>query len=139
MNNIKKQVDALLEQEKKLARKLEVVREVIGKRTNPHKVFKYIADNIPEGVWLTSLELNGRDISFQGYSKDYQKIGDFIDSLKNSIFFHKGVSYERPKACPRKSMASMWRSFYQSKGGEFRMKDLLIKNIHWFIVALCRE
>lgn len=96
MNNIKKQVDALLDQEKKLAKKLEVVRQVIGRRTNPHKVFKYIADNMPDGVWLTSLELNGKEISFKGYSKNFQKIGDFIDSLKNSIFFQKSVSYVRP-------------------------------------------
>lgn len=100
MENIKKQADALREQEEKLARKLEVVREVINKRQNPYKVFKYLAENIPENVWLVSLELNEKDLVMQGYSKNFKHIGEFLENLKNSIFFSKDIIYERPDSLP---------------------------------------
>lgn len=97
MEGIKKQVDALIEQEGKLAKKLSVVKKVINKRQNPYKVLKYIADNIPEGVWLVSLELQDRELTMKGYSKNFKNIGAFLENLKNSIFFQKNISYDRPK------------------------------------------
>lgn len=97
MDNIKRQVDALMEQEQKLARKLEVVKEVINKRQNPYKVLKYIAENIPDGVWLTSLDLQEKELTMQGYSTNFKNIGQFLENLKNSIFFMKNLNYERPK------------------------------------------
>ncbi|MEX0798526.1 MAG: PilN domain-containing protein [Bacteriovoracaceae bacterium] len=100
MGNIEKQVDALKDRETKLAKKLEVVKQIINKRQNPFKVFKYLSENIPEGVWLTSLELNDKDITMQGYSKNFKNIGNFLENLKNSIFFQKNISYERPESIP---------------------------------------
>lgn len=94
---IKKQVDALIEQEEKLAKKLSVVKKVINKRQNPYKVLKYIADNIPEGVWLVSLELQDRELTMKGYSRNFKNIGAFLENLKNSIFFQKNINYDRPK------------------------------------------
>ncbi|MBC77381.1 MAG: hypothetical protein CME64_15355 [Halobacteriovoraceae bacterium] len=55
---IEKQVNALKAQEEKLANKLEIVKEIINKRQNPYKILKYVAENIPEGVWLVDLSLN---------------------------------------------------------------------------------
>lgn len=100
MQNIKKQVDALTDQEEKLARKLEVVKQVINKRQNPFKVFKYVAENIPEGVWLVSLELEETSLVMRGYSKNFKNIGKFLENLKNSIFFRKDITYERPESIP---------------------------------------
>lgn len=96
LNNIKKQVDALKEQEEKLAMKLEVVKKVINKRQNPFKVLKYISDNIPEGMWLTELVLDERALMMRGYSKNFKNIGSFLENLQNSIFFGKNIDYERP-------------------------------------------
>ena len=38
MDNVQKQVDALKEQEEKLALKLQTVKEIINKRQNPYEV-----------------------------------------------------------------------------------------------------
>lgn len=96
MDGIQKQVDALNEQEKKLAQKLGTVKEIINKRQNPYEVLKYIVNNIPQDVWLKSLVLNGNTIIMQGYSAKWKSIGGFIESLKNSIFFDKQIDYSRP-------------------------------------------
>lgn len=97
MQNVQKQVDALKEQEEKLARKLQTVKKIINKRQNPFIVLKYIADNIPQNVWLTKLELNDKSLKMVGFAKTWKNIGDFLEALKSSIFFSKQVDYKRPE------------------------------------------
>lgn len=87
MQNVQKQVDALKEQEQKLARKLDTVKKIINKRQNPYLILKYVADNIPPEIWLQSIKLVDKDLLIKGYAKDYKNIGTFINALKNSIFF----------------------------------------------------
>lgn len=99
MQNVQKQVDALKEQEQKLARKLETVKKIINKRQNPFLVLRYIAENIPKNVWLESVELNDRSLTLKGYAKKYQDLGSFITSLKSSIFFQT-VDYGKPDGMP---------------------------------------
>lgn len=96
MQNVQKQVDALKEQEEKLAKKLGTVKKIINKRQNPYEILKYVAENIPKEVWLDSVELQDKTLILMGYAKKYQDIGSFLNSLKNSIFF-QGVSYDKPQ------------------------------------------
>lgn len=96
MQNVQKQVDALKEQEEKLAKKLGTVKKIINKRQNPFIILKYIAENIPDEVWLDSIELQDKVLILRGYAKKYQDIGSFLNSLKNSIFF-QGVDYGKPQ------------------------------------------
>ena len=93
MQNVQKQVDALKEQEEKLARKLDTVKKIINKRQNPYLILKYVAENIPPEIWLQSIKLTDRNLLIKGYAKDYKNIGTFINALKNSIFF-QNVDYE---------------------------------------------
>lgn len=99
MQNVQKQVDALKEQEQKLARKLDTVKKIINKRQNPFLVLRYIAENIPKNVWLESLELNDRSLTLKGYAKKYQDLGSFLTSLKSSIFFQT-IDYGKPDGMP---------------------------------------
>jgi len=95
--NIKKQVDALDEQEKKLALKLEAVKKIINKRSNPVEILDYVAKNIPSDVWLTDIKLEGVNLIMSGHSESWKSIGSFLENLKNSIFFSKDISYSRPE------------------------------------------
>lgn len=100
MSNIQKQVDALAAQEKKLAKKLEAVKAIIAKRSNPFKVLDYISTNLPTDVWLTGIELTGKNLVIRGFSKDWKNLGTFLENLKNSIFFSQNISYSRPQGVP---------------------------------------
>ena len=88
---IQEQVDALTRQEKKLAERLGVVKEIIKLKKNPMGIMLYIAKNIPEDVWLVSLELENNSIKLKGQSLTYKSIGIFIENLKNSVFFNKDI------------------------------------------------
>lgn len=97
LENIEKQINALKEQEKRLAEKLNVVKEIINNKQNPFSILKYIADNTPKDIWVTELKLTeSLDITLKGQSKSWKSIGVFIDNLKNSIFFAKEMSYTQP-------------------------------------------
>jgi len=96
MSSIQKQVDALNEQESKLAKKLLAVRKIINKRQNPFEIMKYIVQNIPEDVWIISTRLNDNNLIMRGYAKNWKSIGAFLESLKSSIFFAKQIDYTRP-------------------------------------------
>jgi Tfp pilus assembly protein PilN len=96
MSSIQKQVDALNEQEAKLAKKLLAVRKIINKRQNPYEVMKYIVQNIPEDVWIISTTLNENNLVIRGYAKNWKSIGGFLESLKSSIFFARQIDYTRP-------------------------------------------
>lgn len=97
MANIQKQVDALNEQEEKLAQKLNAVKDIINKRSNPFQLLQYITQNIPEDVWVTSVTINESSLLIKGHSKNWKSIGAFLENLKNSIFFSKQISYSRPE------------------------------------------
>ena len=96
MSSIQKQVDALNEQESKLAKKLLAVRKIINKRQNPYEIMKYIVQNIPKDVWIISTKLNDNSLIMRGYAKNWKSIGTFLESLKSSIFFAKQIDYTRP-------------------------------------------
>ena len=100
MREIEKQVDALGDQEGKLARKLEVVKTIINKRQNPFELLKYITENIPDGLWLRQLTLENGNLIFQGYAMNFNAIGDFLSNLKNSIFFNKNIVYSAANNLP---------------------------------------
>jgi Tfp pilus assembly protein PilN len=95
---VKKQVKELNIQEKNLATKIKIVKEIVEKRQNPFKVLKYIADNTPKDVWIVELEIDDRDLKIIGYSKSWKSIGFFIDNLRNSIFFNGTANYIKPEA-----------------------------------------
>ena len=96
LNNIKKQLDALNDQEKKLAEKLQAVKVIINKRQNPFKILYYIAQSTPEKVWLTSLKMEGRQLILQGHAENWKDIGNFLEALKNSIFL-ANLQYKVPE------------------------------------------
>lgn len=89
---IQEQVDALARQEKKLAERLGVVKEIIKLKKNPMGIMLYLAKNIPEDVWLISLDLENNTIKLKGQSLTYKSIGVFIENLKNSVFFNKDIT-----------------------------------------------
>jgi Tfp pilus assembly protein PilN len=88
---IQDQVDALNRQEKKLAERLGVVKEIIKLKKNPMNIMLYVAKNIPEDVWIIELDLTGNAISIRGQALNYKSIGMFIENLKNSVFFNKDL------------------------------------------------
>jgi len=100
LSNIQQQVDALKEQEEKLSQKLNAVKSIINKRSNPFQLLQYVTQNIPEDVWVTHISINDKNLLIKGHSKNWKSIGAFLENLKNSIFFSKQITYSRPEGAP---------------------------------------
>ncbi len=94
---IKKKVKEFDIQEKNLKSKINIVKEIVGRRSNPFLVLKYIAENTPDNVWISELEIDGQRLSMTGQSQSFKKLGDFIENLKSSIFFDGNINYTRPE------------------------------------------
>lgn len=95
--DVKKQVENLNKQEAILAKRIDVVKEIVEKRQNPFKVLKYIAENTPKEIWLDEIVLDDRSLKLVGSSKSWKSIGEFLQNLKTSIFFDTNVSYVKPE------------------------------------------
>ena len=46
------------------------------------RILYYIAQNIPENVWLTNVVLKGDTFTLEGESSDYPSVGLFWENLK---------------------------------------------------------
>lgn len=91
LKSIELQIEALNEQEARLAAKLKVVKQIIKIRNNPMNILLYVAKNLPKEIWLTKVELKGKEMIIDGQSTSYKSIGVFIENLRNSVFFDKNL------------------------------------------------
>lgn len=90
-DSVQKMIEAFTQQEKKLKERLDVVKNILKIKKNPARVLHYVAQNIPEDLWLTNISMVDNNVTFKGESVSYKSIGVFIENLKNSIFFDKSI------------------------------------------------
>ncbi len=88
---LEQEADEFKKQEKMLQEKLMVVRQLLKSKISPVKLLLYIAENIPENVWLTSLDLKDRQLKITGQATSFDDITVFMSGLKNAIFFVQPV------------------------------------------------
>ena len=91
---IEKQIEEIIEQEKKLQKRKEIIEARIKKRKNPAKIMVYLSRNIPKDVWIKRLTLKGDRINIVGETPTYKSIGTFIENLKNSVYFDESVNFD---------------------------------------------
>jgi Tfp pilus assembly protein PilN len=112
VQSLERKIADLNEREKRLARKLVIVKEIIKKKNNPFSILHYIAKNTPENVWIKELSLNGNSLVLTGLSGDWKSIGVFLENLKNSIFFdNKSIKYSKPLNMKLKPSELRFESF----------------------------
>ncbi|MBP9673953.1 MAG: PilN domain-containing protein [Bacteriovoracaceae bacterium] len=109
--DVQKQIDLLGEKEKQLMVKLEVVKKIIKIKRNPMKVLLYIAKNIPENLWLTSLVFENDLVTIQGNSSSYRSIGLFVENLKSSVFFGRNPQLSGSKAVTDTTTGQTYEQF----------------------------
>lgn len=98
LKSIEMQIEALKEQESRLAAKLNVVKQIIKIRNNPMNILLYIAKNLPDEIWLKRVNFRGKNLVIQGQSTSYKSIGIFIENLRNSVFFNKNLRLSKSQS-----------------------------------------
>ena len=81
-----KQIKELKAQEENLGKKLIAVKQAISEKRNPSNILLYIAKNIPAELWIKSLTIDQDKMTIKGEALDYTSIGNFVNSLRSSIF-----------------------------------------------------
>ncbi len=93
--NIKSQIEKLKEREQNLQERLKVVKQIVETKKNPWNPILYISKNIPPSAWLTKMVYKPEPgvgvMDIAGYSTDYKVQREFVDALKQSIFFDKFI------------------------------------------------
>lgn len=94
LKQLEEELINLKEEEQNMLSRISVVQQVISIRNNPMKIMYYIAQNIPEDVWINELIIDGNSMIIKGNAVEYKSIGSFLDNLKRSIFFDQQVNLE---------------------------------------------
>lgn len=84
--DLERQIKELKAQEENLEKKLAAVKQAISEKRNVHPILLYIAKNIPSELWIKQLEINDTEMVIKGEALDYVSIGNFVNSLKSSVF-----------------------------------------------------
>jgi Tfp pilus assembly protein PilN len=84
--NYENQIKELKAQEEALEKKLLAVKEAISFKKNPAALLLYIAKNTPPDMWIKDLSIEGDVLNIKGEALDYTSIGNFVQSLRSSVF-----------------------------------------------------
>lgn len=67
--------------------KLETIKTLVSKKTQPGKMLMALSTGIPQQVWLSDLKIADSGIQIKGTSTGFESISDFLKSLDESAYF----------------------------------------------------
>ncbi|MCB0414992.1 MAG: PilN domain-containing protein [Bdellovibrionales bacterium] len=67
--------------------KLDILDSLSKKRLKELKALDYLQSVIPDGVWMSNIQYNGRTSLLEGYSVTETDLDNFIRSLEKSTYF----------------------------------------------------
>ena len=81
------QVKAFKVKRSELEDKIDVIRGLDRARSGPVRILDELSNNVPQRLWLTSLETEGIAITIEGDSLDTGVVADFLRKLNGSPWF----------------------------------------------------
>ena len=84
---IKVQVDALEAKRRTFQQKVDLIERLKAAQSEPVHLLDEISKNLPDFVWLTSLDQAGPIVKLSGQSNGYTSVADFISALQRSGYF----------------------------------------------------
>jgi len=84
---IKVQVDALEAMRKTFQQKVDLIERLKAEQSAPVHMLDEISKNLPDFVWLTSMDQTGPIVKLGGKSSGLTSVADFISALQRSGWF----------------------------------------------------
>ena len=84
---IKVQVDALEAKRKTFQQKVDLIERLKAEQSAPVHMLDEISKNLPDFVWLTSMDQTGPIVKLGGQSSGLTSVADFISALQRSGWF----------------------------------------------------
>jgi Tfp pilus assembly protein PilN len=66
--------------------KIDTIRKLVQGRTTTVRLLTEISKITPAHLWLTSVDIGTKEISFKGYSSDFSLISDFMKTLNDNTY-----------------------------------------------------
>ncbi|MCY4643668.1 MAG: PilN domain-containing protein [Bacteriovoracales bacterium] len=92
--DVEKQIQKILDQEKVLKKRKNLVNLRVKSKKNPVRILTYISKNIPDKTWIEKLSLSKDKIDIEGITFSYKSIDTFIENLNESIYFKKDLKFD---------------------------------------------
>ncbi len=89
------EINSLNRKEEELAKKREIVKDILTTKKNPWSILVYVSKNIPPEAWLTEITYEDSKIKLKSISSDYTSQGVFLENLKKSVFFDKDITFTK--------------------------------------------
>ncbi|PYQ15574.1 MAG: hypothetical protein DMF80_08970 [Acidobacteria bacterium] len=84
---IKVQVDALEAKRRTFQQKVDLIERLKAEQSAPVHMLDEISKNLPDFVWLTSMDQTGPIVKLGGQSSGLTSVADFISALQRSGWF----------------------------------------------------
>jgi Tfp pilus assembly protein PilN len=87
-------------QKQLLAKKIELITDLKAKQVVPVYILDQVSKNLPEFLWLESMQANDHNVSIVGKATTYTAVSNFYENLKMSGYFQNvdlGRTYEVPE------------------------------------------
>ena len=84
-----KQIEKLEERRSELVERMKVIQELQGNRPTIVYLFDRLVKTLPEGVYYTSVERNGKQFSISGISESNNRISRLMRNLEESRWFEE--------------------------------------------------
>lgn len=81
------EIDKLKKDKKDLEQKLNLIKEIKTKQRKSVSILEYIAQYLPEKVWLTSLSVKGQQVDVEGMSLTANCVAIFMKNLESTAKF----------------------------------------------------
>lgn len=95
LSGAQKQLDEAKEVVRLLAAQIESMRSLTSQRNDIVKLFTEISTSIPDSIFLSKLEIDGKEIKFVGMSETDPAITSFSERLKATAGISEPVMNER--------------------------------------------
>lgn len=113
LQDVRKKGDIFKRQKELLERKIQLITELKKKQSVPVHILDQISKNLPEFLWLDSMEATQNQISISGKATTYNAVSNFYDNLSSSGFF-TGVDLGKTSEAPEGVSFSLTCRFQQA-------------------------
>jgi len=84
---IKQQVEDLEKKRATFQRKVDLIEQLKAEQSGPVHMLDEISKNLPDFVWLSSLDQTGTSVSLAGESNSNPAVADYMQALQRSGWF----------------------------------------------------
>ncbi len=117
LQEVRKKGELYKRQKELLERKIQLITDLKKKQTVPVHILDQISKNLPDFLWLDTMEATQNTIVIAGKATTYNAVSNFYDNLSSSGYF-LGVTLGKTSEAPEGVSFSLTCRFQQPEAPE---------------------